>query len=891
MFSASPVPTMVARPLDGTIVLANDACRQMLGWPGGELTGQNIEDTGPWATAERRALIVERLSGEESVRDLEVEVRTQNGERRIVLISLWSVSMDGEQRLICHLLDVTDRPRGGDALRESEQRLRLLIGSVTDYAIIMLDRDGRVAAWNPGAERIKGYRAEEIIGRYFDIFYPPELVKAGHPQRELGIARAEGRYQEDGERVRKDGSRFWANVTLTAVRDDTGALRGFAKITRDITERKQAEEALQKSEERYRDLFENSPTAIAKITRDGELTEANHAWAVMLGYDSVDQLLRDGPSLAGLYEDTAGRNTVLETIRQHGAVRGLEAKLLRRDGTSVWVAADVRVVTNDSGEVVGWQGAMIDITLRKEAEDAVRQAKQAAEEANSAKSAFLSRMSHELRTPLHAILGFGELLERDELQPAQREKLSQIAKGAGHLLQMVDEVLDLAAIERGQLRLSLEPVHVGGLIGEMLELVRPLAVARSLRMATPVIANRDVHVRADRQRLKQIMLNLLSNAVKYNRPGGDVTVSCTPAGSKTRIEVADSGVGIVHTALGRVFEPFDRLGAEATDVEGTGIGLALTKQLIEAMDGEIGVHSEPGVGTRFWFTLPGVTAPRARRQGPGGEPPTTTARIREPASSVLYIEDNPANIKLVEAILADRPEVTLLVAAQGGLGLELAGQHQPSIVLLDLNLPDMTGEEVLARMRSDPLTRDIPIVVVSADATPGQVQRLKDRGAVDYLTKPFGFERFMSVLGGWGPPDPERAAAGDGVQSRRAPAVLDPATIRSLRKFSTATGGWSPAIVEIVQTFLSDMDERTAAIQTAVRAQDLAAVRRQAHALGGSSGAVGAAQLVSRCHQLETEAKLGSVEGIRETVLGLEHVSAEARRALQQEFGLVQAII
>ena len=344
-------------------------------------------------------------------------------------------------------------------------------------------------------------------------------------------------------------------------------------------------------------------------------------------------------------------------------------------------------------------------------------------------------MSHELRTPLHAILGFGELLERHDPRPDQREQLTQIMKAGRHLLELINEVLDLSRIDDGALRLSLEPVDVVEVVTETLEMLEPVANASAVRLAAPRFERPGIHVLADRQRLKQVLLNLLSNAVKYNREGGEVRVAGTTAAAPlTRIEVADTGLGIAPGDVERAFSAFERLGAETTDVEGTGLGLALTKRLIEAMGGTIGVESEVGRGTTFWIDLPEVSAldaavPEQRRPAPPASVP-----LRTDARTVLYIEDNPSNIKLVETILRERPEVTLLVAQQGRLGLDLAREHAPALVLLDLNLPDISGEEILRRLRADERTASIPVVMVSADATVGQVARL--RGGARTATSP-----------------------------------------------------------------------------------------------------------------------------------------------------------
>ena len=375
-------------------------------------------------------------------------------------------------------------------------------------------------------------------------------------------------------------------------------------------------------------------------------------------------------------------------------------------------------------------------------------AKQAEEEAvaaNRAKSQFLSRMSHELRTPLNAILGFGQLLAMDHLEDDQREGVDHITRAGRHLLDLINEVLDLSRIDTGGLSLSLEPVNVDELVADAVSLVGPMSAGRQMALRSER-EDAAAHVLADRQRIKQVLVNLLANAVKYSPPGAVATVLTESVGNgRIRITVADTGPGIPPELLPRLFRPFDRIGAEATGVEGTGLGLALSKALVEAMGGTIGVDSTVGVGSRFWVELP-ETAPVAAGPDATADLDAVAATDGGRSGTVLYIEDNLSNFRLVERTLALRANVRLLPAMLGGLGLDLAREHRPDLVLLDLHLPDMSGDELLARLRADPTTREIPVVVLSADATPGQVERLLASGARAYLTKPLDIGQFLAVV-------------------------------------------------------------------------------------------------------------------------------------------------
>jgi signal transduction histidine kinase/ActR/RegA family two-component response regulator len=365
--------------------------------------------------------------------------------------------------------------------------------------------------------------------------------------------------------------------------------------------------------------------------------------------------------------------------------------------------------------------------------------------ADLAKNEFLSRMSHELRTPLAAIMGFSELLGMADLDERKSEWAATILKAGKHLLQLVDEVLDISRIEAGELSFSVEPVPIARLLQEARELIEPLAEARDVTVHPPRTAEGISYVRADNQRLKQVLINLLSNAVKYNREGGSVEVSVETEGSdRVRIAVTDTGRGIAPESIEKLFIPFERLDADS-DVQGTGLGLALSQRLVEAMGGTLTVTSTPGEGSTFTVEL-ARGEPAAVADADTEEREVVGERTYDGERSLLYIEDTVANVRLVEEILSSRPSVRLLPAGMGSLGLELAAEHRPDLVLLDLHLPDIGGEEVLAQLRADERTKDIPVVILSADATDRTPGPLLEAGAQAYLTKPIGVRELLKVV-------------------------------------------------------------------------------------------------------------------------------------------------
>jgi PAS domain S-box-containing protein len=505
-----------------------------------------------------------------------------------------------------------------------------------------------------------------------------------------------------------------------------------------------AAEALRESEERYRSVVSEIGEVIFRADAAGRWTFLNSAWTQITGF-STEKTIGQPIVDSAHPEDRDKVHEHCPSLKEGKADHyEQEMRYLTADGGSRWVEIHARALRSPSGIFLGTAGVIRDVTERHRAEEALRTAREAAEAASRAKSEFLSRMSHELRTPLNAILGFGQLMELDAKSADEQENATQILKGGRHLLSLINEVLDITGIESGKLHLSAEPVLVSEVVDEVLSLMMPLAATRHIQLTADGVALSGRYAQADRQRLKQVLLNLVANAVKYNRDGGIAHIALARAPEdRVKIVVSDNGPGIAEAKLSRLFKPFERLGLDQ-NVEGTGLGLMLCKRLVEAMQGEIGVESAPGAGSRFWVELPRAESPIAHAERTSGANIVEIDEVRR--GKILYVEDNLSNLTLMQRILSKHERIELIPAMSGGLALDLARLHQPDLILLDLHLPDIPGEEVLRQLRQEPPLAGIPIVVLSADATPTQIERLKAAGAFAYLTKPLDLKVFTALL-------------------------------------------------------------------------------------------------------------------------------------------------
>ena len=544
-------------------------------------------------------------------------------------------------------------PNGGIA-REPGELHRLLVESVQDYAIFALDPQGYILSWNRGAQRFKGYTADEIIGKHFSIFYPRELVEQGFPEFELRTAANTGRFEDEGWRIRKDGSRFWANVVITALRDKEGHLLGFGKVTRDLTERREAEEALRESEERFRLLVEGvRDYAIFMLDPTGHVATWNAGAERINGYRAKEII---GQHFSKFYprEDVEARKPQreLEIATRTGKYEE-EGWRVRKDGSKFWSSVLITAIRNKAGELVGFGKVTRDLTERRAAqqraledaqrvaaEEAARQAAEVregelrgvyerlrlqtaelelrtqeaeearhrADEANRAKSEFLAAMSHELRTPLNAIGGYTDLITMGLSGPVseqQAEQLGRIKRSQEHLLGIINDILNFSRIEAGQLNYDISSVKLYEVVDSVMHMIAPQAHAKGLDIDDSN-CRPDIIALADRSKVEQIVINLVSNAVKFTTRGGRITLSCRHVDDhRVAVAVEDTGCGIPADQLDAIFEPFVQVGRSLTTTrEGAGLGLAISRDLARAMGGDITVESTVDVGSAFTLILP-----------------------------------------------------------------------------------------------------------------------------------------------------------------------------------------------------------------------------------------------------------------------------------------------
>jgi PAS domain S-box-containing protein len=661
-----------------------------------------------------------------------------------------------------HLLEVQERinqqlQQANVTLQISEAKLGVTLNSIGD-GVIATDAEGRVTLLNPLAERLTGWTRTEAAGRpvdeIFHIISQETRQPAAIPVKET-LAR--GTIQGLANHtilIARDGRECAIADCCAPIRDRDAKVVGAVLVFRDVTGEYAAEQALRDHQLYTRSLFESNIDPIMTTDPSGIITDVNNQMEALTGCARGELI---GTPFKNYFTDPERAAAGIRQVLAEKKVSNYELTARARDGRETCVSYNATTFHDAAGKLKGVFAAARDITEAKrldrvlqEKNSELESAKSIAEKANLAKSEFLSSMSHELRTPLNAVLGFAQVIESGTPPPtpSQKRSLDQILKAGWYLLELINEILDLARIEAGRLALSREPVSLNEVMLECQAMIEPQARSRGIGMHFPRFDSPNF-VLADRTRLKQVLINLFFNAVKYNKPEGSVVVDCIAAAPESvRISVRDTGAGLPEEKLAQLFQPFNRLGKEVGIEEGTGIGLVVTKRLVELMGGTIGVDSTVGAGTVFWIELTPCAAPRLADTGVDSAslsqaPITAGAALR----TLLYVEDNPANLRLVEELITRRSDLRLLSAADGILGIELAREFMPEVILMDINLPGISGIDAMNILRADPATAHIPIVAISANAIPSDIKKGLAAGFFRYLTKPIVINEFMDALG------------------------------------------------------------------------------------------------------------------------------------------------
>jgi PAS domain S-box-containing protein len=783
----------IATDAKGVIQIFNVGAERMLGYTAAEvvdkITPADISDPqeviaraealsvelGTPITPGFEALVFKASRGIEDI--YELTYFRKDGSRFPAVVSVTALR-DAQDAIIGYLLigtDNTARKQAEEALLKAGA-LQSAIFNSANFSSIATDAKGVIQIFNVGAERMLGYTAAEVMNKITpaDISDPQEVVARAKalslelatsitPGFEALVFKASRGIEDIYELtyIRKDGSRFPAIVSVTALRDAESAIIGYLLIGTDNTARKQVEAEQKKLDQRLRDqqfytrsLIESNIDALMTTDPSGIITDVNKQMEALTGC-TRDELI--GAPFKNYFTDPERAEAAIKLVLGEKKVTNYELTARARDGKTTVVSYNATTFYDRDRTLQGVFAAARDVTQSKRLEQTLQEtnvelegAKAVAEKANLAKSDFLSSMSHELRSPLNAILGFAQLMQSEAPRPtpSQKESIDQILQAGWYLLELINEILDLATIEAGRLSLSLEPVSVLEVMIECQTMIEPQARKGGITMCFPRL-DMPYFVNADRTRMKQVLINLLSNAIKYNRGQGTVEVTCTESGpGRVRISVKDTGAGLPPEKLTQLFQSFNRLGQKGSGEEGTGIGLVVTKRLVELMGGVIGVESTVGLGTTFWVELISDAAPQIAASG--AEPVTAqTPRLAPAARSLrtlLYVEDNPANLKLVEQLVARRPDMRLLSAQDAGLGIALARASQPQVILMDINLPGISGIEALKILREDPATSHIPVVALSANAVPRDIAKGLEAGFFRYLTKPLRVDEFMDTL-------------------------------------------------------------------------------------------------------------------------------------------------
>ncbi|MES2910764.1 MAG: PAS domain S-box protein [Pseudomonadota bacterium] len=610
-------------------------------------------------------------------------------------------------------------------------RFRLLVDAVQDYGIFMLDTSGVVISWNTGAQRMKQYRPDEVIGRHFSLFYLPDAIAIDWPAEELRRAERDGRFEEEGWRLRKDGTRFWANVVITALKDENGTLTGYGKVTRDLTERRIHEEAVRESEQRFRLLVEGvRDYAIFMLSPQGIIESWNNGAQLIKGYSAQEVIGRHFSMFYTPEDIAAGLDEAeLKTALSEGRAE-VEGWRLRRDGSVFWANVVISPVYDAARQLRGFAKVTRDMTERRRLHELENSSKRMSE--------FLAMLAHELRNPLAPIRNAVTILQLEPSpSPMVRSSRDMIDRQLSHMTRLVDDLLDVGRLTTGKIRFKSEPVSYNQVVARSIEAVRPLIDARHHQL-TVDIPEQGVYVQGDATRLAQVLQNLLTNAAKYTPEGGLIEVKVWQEGSQLNTSVRDNGAGLSAQSMSQIFELFSQGDDQTAAREsGLGIGLTLARSLVEMHGGVLNAASDGlGQGSTFSFFLP-----NAGDQGDG----SAEAPAPPPAPTIMIVDDNRDAANSLAEIMR-LMDCQVKVAYDGPSALDLAGKQLPQVMILDIGMPGMNGYEVLAALRAMPGGAGVTVGALTGYGTDEDKSRAAAAGFDAHLTKPLDFVALQAFL-------------------------------------------------------------------------------------------------------------------------------------------------
>ncbi|AFY72455.1 PAS domain S-box [Synechococcus sp. PCC 7502] len=747
-FRSTPHAIAITRRDDGCHLDVNDSFLEFSGYTRSEIIGRTSLELNMWQNFDDRQKFIQTLTQKGYVRNQEIELRLRSGEIGVGLISAEPITINGENCIISVLSDISDRKKAEENLRRSEAKFRSLLENIAD-ALFVHDLEGNITDVNQRACQNLGYTRDELLNlTVFDIEVgtPPETLKSAWKAMKPGTP-----ITINGINRHKDGCTFPIEARV-GIFELSGELSVIGLI-RDVSARVAAEEALRSTEEKYRSIFENAVEGIYQTTHDGQYLSANPALAQLYGYESAGEMMFAIDDVGKeLYVDPHRRQDFIDLMEACGTISGFESQVYRKDGSIIWISENARTVRDSQGRLLYYEGLVENITARKLAEAELQRAKEVSDQANRAKSEFLSNMSHELRTPLNAILGFTQVLVRDaSLSPDHQESLQIINRSGEHLLCLINDVLEMSKIEAGRATLNCGSFDLHYLLMNIEEMLKYKAKSKQLRLTCEIAPNVPRYISGDEGKLRQVLINLMGNAIKFTNRGTVTlrvqTTGINPDYQQLLFEVQDTGTGIAAHEIDSLFEAFIQSTSGRKSQEGTGLGLPISRQFVRLMGGDITVSSTVGVGTIFSFEIP---VPNSQEQQPMRQLEFTRQVAglapHQPQYRILIVEDRRENQQVLLKLLEPLGfEVKL--ANNGEEGIEIWETWMPHLIWMDMRMPIMDGYTATKIIKGTPQGQSTVIIALTASAFEEERSQVVAAGCDDFVRKPFPAELIFTKMG------------------------------------------------------------------------------------------------------------------------------------------------